>query len=87
MVFVLQHKLPSSLTFQEEVQFTDIVCDNGFYCTAEKKKKKKPKNIKSLGTVIISPNFGVIFVDDVVVSLIFKKQTKIKNNPSFLNIW
>lgn len=71
MVLVLQHKLPSSLTFGKEVQLTDIVCDNGFYCIVEKKK-----HIKSLGTVILSPNFGVIFVVDVVVSLFFKKQTK-----------
>ena len=67
MVLALQYKLPFSLTFQEEVQFTDAVCDNGFFSLLKKKK---------LGTIVIGPTFGVVFAVDVVVLLILINRPK-----------
>lgn len=59
---MLQYKLPFSLNFQEEVQFTDIVGDNVFIAQS--------KIFKKLGTITINSSFLVIFVVDIV-SLIF----------------
>lgn len=55
---MLQYKLPFSLNFQEEVQFTDIVGDNVFIA--------QWKILKKLGTITINPSFLVIFVVGVV---------------------
>lgn len=78
MALILQYKLPFSLTFQEEVQFTDIVCDNGLFCyIAESNTVKLHK-----GTIRTSINFLVTFVVDLVsFTLLFRSNLKI--TPTF----